>query len=111
VLGTNTFRPYDMSNTVAILGLALVPTLLGHSLYNYSLGSVKAVTANLFPLLEPVLSSVFAALLFGEIPTFIQLLGYLLILLAVIIVVTAYNQVAASEADNSLGYTITTIEE
>jgi len=110
MLGANTFRSYDMTNTVAILGLALVPTLLGHSLYNYSLGSVKAVTVNLFPLLEPVLSSVFAVLLFGETPTFIQLLGYLLILLAVIIVVTAYNQVAASEADSSLVRTITTIE-
>jgi len=110
VLGTNTFRPYDMSNTVAILGLALVPTLLGHSLYNYSLGSVKAVTANLFPLLEPVLSSVFAVPLFGEIPTIIQLLGYLLILSAVIIVVTDSNQVIESKADSPPGYTTTSCD-
>jgi drug/metabolite transporter (DMT)-like permease len=89
ILESNTFRTYDATNAVAILGLALVPTLLGHSMYNYSLRSVKTVTANLFPLLEPILSSAFAVPLFGEIPTPIQLVGYLLILSAVTVVVTA----------------------
>lgn len=86
-LGSKTFRTYDATNMVAILGLALVPTMLGHTLYNYSLGSVKAVTANLFPLLEPILASVFAVPLFGEVPTFTQIVGYILILFAVVIVV------------------------
>jgi len=108
VLGPNTLpRTYDATNVFAILGLALVPTLLGHSLYNYSLGSVKAVTANLFPLLEPILSSAFAVPLFGEIPTPTQLIGYLLILSAVVIVVTASNQSSISEVDSALKYAIT----
>jgi drug/metabolite transporter (DMT)-like permease len=106
LLGSNTFRTYDATNVFAILGLALVPTLLGHSLYNYSLGSVKAVTANLFPLLEPILSSVFAVPLFGEIPTLTQLIGYLLILSAVVIVVAASAQSSTSEVDRALKYTI-----
>ena len=91
VFESNTFRTYNATNAVAILGLALVPTLLGHSMYNYSLRSVKTVTANLFPLLEPLLSSALAVPLFGEMPTIIQLIGYLLILSAVIVVVTAGN--------------------
>jgi drug/metabolite transporter (DMT)-like permease len=49
---------------------------------------VKIVTANLFPLLEPVIASLFAAVLFSEIPTPIQVAGYTLILTAVAIVVT-----------------------
>jgi len=98
LLGANTFRAYDMTNTIAILGLALVPTLLGHSLYNYSLGSVKTVTANLFPLLEPILSSIFAVPLFGEMPTLVQVGGYLLILSAVIIVVADSDQLAVSRS-------------
>jgi drug/metabolite transporter (DMT)-like permease len=106
LLGSNTFRTYDVTNIFAILGLALVPTLLGHSLYNYSLGSVKAVTANLFPLLEPILSSIFAVPLFGEIPTLNQLIGYVLILSAVVIVVTASGQSSTSEVDRALKYTI-----
>jgi len=89
VLGENTFRFYDTQNVVAIFGLALLPTAVGHSLYNYSLGSVKAVTANLFPLMEPVLASIFAIPLFGEVPNAIQIAGYALILLAVGIVATS----------------------
>jgi len=89
LLGEHTFRFYDAQNVVAILGLALLPTAVGHSLYNYSLGSVKAVTANLFPLMEPVLASVFAVSLFGEVPNPIQIAGYALILIAVGIVATS----------------------
>jgi len=109
MLGSNTFRAYDATNAFAILGLALVPTLLGHSLYNYSLGSVKAVTANLFPLLEPILSSTFAVPLFGEIPTLTQLIGYFLILFAVVIVVIS-SQSSVSEVDSALKYTIAASE-
>ena len=81
-----TFKTYDTQNLWAILGLGIVPTMLGHSLYNYALGSVKAVTANLFPLLEPIIASLFAIVLFGEIPTVIQSAGYGLILMGVVIV-------------------------
>ena len=88
ILGEHTFRLYDTQNVVAILGLALLPTAVGHSLYNYSLGSVKTVTANLFPLMEPILASLFAIPLFREVPNPIQVAGYTLILLAVIIVAT-----------------------
>ena len=102
VLGSQPLRTYDATNTLAILGLALVPTLLGHSMYNYSLRSVKAVTANLFPLLEPVMSSALAVPLFGEIPNTIQLIGYLLIISAVIIVLTATNQGAVLDFDTVL---------
>jgi len=88
ILGEHTFRLYDAQNVVAILGLALLPTAVGHSLYNYSLGSVKTVTANLFPLMEPILASLFAIPLFGEVPNPFQVAGYTLILLAVTIVAT-----------------------
>jgi drug/metabolite transporter (DMT)-like permease len=88
LLGANTFHPYNAQNLIAIFSLALVPTALGHSLYNYSLGSVKAVTANLFPLMEPIIASALAVPLFGEIPTATQIAGYILILVAVVIVAT-----------------------
>jgi drug/metabolite transporter (DMT)-like permease len=85
-------RPYNAVNIVAILGLGLVPTLVGHSLYNYSLGSVKVVTANIFPLLEPIIASILAVLLFSEVPTLTQIGGYSLILVAVAIVVTGLQK-------------------
>lgn len=86
---TQTFKPYDAQNVLAILGLGIVPTMLGHTLYNYALGSVKTVTANLFPLMEPIIASLFAVLLFGEIPTIVQAAGYVLILAAVVMVASS----------------------
>ena len=90
--GSRTFKSYDAQNILAILCLALVPTAFGHSLYNYALGSVKTVTANLVPLLEPVIASMFAVLLFNEIPTYIQILGYSLIMVAVVVVVVKFDR-------------------
>ena len=91
VLGAHTFRGYDTANILAIVGLAIVPTTLGHSLYNYSLKSVKAVSANLFPLLEPIIASLLAVPLFGEVPSPIQIAGYFLILASVVIVVASFR--------------------
>jgi drug/metabolite transporter (DMT)-like permease len=92
LLGGGTFRSYNAVNMLAILGLGIIPTLVGHSLYNYSLGSVKVVTANLFPLLEPVIASILAVLLFSEVPTLVQIGGYSLILIAVAIVVSGLRK-------------------
>jgi drug/metabolite transporter (DMT)-like permease len=81
-----TFRAYDTQDVLAILGLAMLPTLLGHTMYNHALGSVKTVTANVFPLLEPIIASFLALVLFAEFPTPLQVAGYSLILTAVVIV-------------------------
>jgi drug/metabolite transporter (DMT)-like permease len=84
-----TFKPYDTQTLLAILGLGIFPTLLGHTLYNYALGSVKTVTANLFPVMEPIIASLLAVILFAEIPTIVQSAGYFLILVSVAIVASS----------------------
>jgi drug/metabolite transporter (DMT)-like permease len=86
VFNAQAFRVYDTQNILAIVGLGIVPTTLGHTLYNYALGSVKTVTANIFPLMEPIIASLFAIVLFSEIPTLTQTAGYTLILVGVVIV-------------------------
>ncbi|WP_420370183.1 EamA family transporter [Curtobacterium sp. L1-20] len=48
------------------LYLALVPTVLGHSLYAVGLRSVSASVATLLSLLEPVVAAVLAVLVVGE---------------------------------------------
>jgi len=85
------FRPYDVQNLAAIFGLAVVPTMFGHTLYNHALGSVKTVTANIFPLMEPIIASLLAVVFFAEIPEPIQVTGYSLILAGVIVVATSFK--------------------
>ena len=62
--------------------LAIVPTLLGHSLFSYALKYVKASFISTSILFEPVLTILLAMVLFKEYPDIIQLLGGSLILIA-----------------------------
>ncbi|WFR68434.1 EamA family transporter [Curtobacterium flaccumfaciens] len=54
------------SNWPVFVYLALVPTVLGHSLYAVGLRSVRASVATLLSLLEPVVAAVLAVLVVGE---------------------------------------------
>ncbi len=71
-------------NLYALVALGLLPTFGGHSLYNLALRRVKAVRANLMLLLEPLIASVLAYLLFFESPTYLQDVGYSLIALSIL---------------------------
>lgn len=56
----------DAGNWPVFLYLAVVPTVLGHSLYAVGLRSVGASVATLVSLLEPVVAAVLAVLVVGE---------------------------------------------
>jgi drug/metabolite transporter (DMT)-like permease len=70
-------------NLYALVALGLLPTFGGHSLYNLALRRVKAVRANLMLLLEPIIASVLAFVLFSQAPTYLQEIGYTLIALSI----------------------------
>lgn len=60
--------------------LAVVPTLMGHTVFNWALQHVPASVVSVSILGEPVGAVVLAMVLLGEIPAPIQLLGGLIIL-------------------------------
>jgi drug/metabolite transporter (DMT)-like permease len=60
--------------------LALIPTVLGHSMYNYLLKFVRAHLVAVTILGEPIGATVFAALIFKEFPPFTTYIGGVLIL-------------------------------
>jgi len=51
-----------------LLGMALGPTLVGHTLLNWALAHLEAYRVNLAVLLEPVLASLWTWLFIGEVP-------------------------------------------
>lgn len=63
VVGEHTFSP---SVWPVLLYLAVIPTAVGHRLFAYGLGRLKASTATLYTVLEPVVATVLAVLLLGE---------------------------------------------
>ncbi|OFV80816.1 MAG: hypothetical protein A2Y78_01475 [Acidobacteria bacterium RBG_13_68_16] len=63
-----------------LLGMALGPTLVGHTLLNWALAHLEAYRVNLAVLLEPVLASLWTWLFIGEVPPLHVLPGAALVL-------------------------------
>lgn len=60
------FAPYPMSDWVYFVLLALIPTLLGHTLFNWSIKWLSTSTISMAILLEPVGATILAYFLLGE---------------------------------------------
>lgn len=58
-----------------LLGLAAMPTLLGHALANYSLARLSATTVGLAYLLEPAGGTAVGYLWLGQVPTPVEIAG------------------------------------
>ncbi|NLK01383.1 MAG: DMT family transporter, partial [Clostridia bacterium] len=63
--------------------MALIPTIMGHSLLNWALKYLPASTVSVSVLGEPVGASILAGLFLGEFPVPLQILGGALILAGV----------------------------
>ena len=79
------------------LALALVPQLLGHSTFNWALGYLPAAFVSITLLGEPVASTLWAYLLFGETPTPLKIFGAILILSGILIASLPVKPEAASQ--------------
>lgn len=77
------FIGHGWQNYLCFLGLALGPTLMGHSILNYSVRKLPATVVSLTILLEPVLTTIFAWMLLGEGIKWTTLIGGFLILTGV----------------------------
>ncbi len=71
---------YPPRELAIFLALAVVCTLLGHSIFNWGLGHVKPTFVSTAVLGEPVLATIFAILLLGEVPTLPRLVGGLVVI-------------------------------
>ncbi len=68
-----------------ILGLAIGPQLLGHTSFNYALSTLSATFVAVAILGEPLGSAILALLVFGETFAPLQLGGFVLLLLGIVI--------------------------
>lgn len=71
---------YGSSAIVVGLLLAVFSTLLGHSIFSWCLKYFSPAFVSASKLCEPVAASIMAALLFGEMPAYMQILGGVLII-------------------------------
>ena len=75
----------DIGSVLALLGLALFPTLVGHTSNNYGVRHLNPLTVSFFTLTEPIIASITAALILSEIPPFREFPSYALFLGATVL--------------------------
>ncbi len=76
---------YPPQTYVWLILLALVPQLMGHSSFNWALGYLSAAFVSISLLGEPIGSAILAYILLDERPTFLKIIGAILILAGIYI--------------------------
>jgi drug/metabolite transporter (DMT)-like permease len=86
VLITSTpLSPGPPTNIVIFLLMAIIPTLSGHSIFNWALGYVQASVVSVAMLGEPVFATILAAIILGEYPSPVQVYGGIVIIIGLYI--------------------------
>ena len=75
---------YGLSPVLVGILLALFSTILGHSIFSWCLKYFSPAFVSASKLCEPVVAALFAGFLFGEIPSWLQILGGVLVLFGVL---------------------------
>ena len=83
----NPLTGYSINNYFWLFMLGLVPTLIGHTAFSYSVKFVSPTVIAAFPLGEPIIASYIAWLLFAEQVTFYVAGGGLIIFIGLIILI------------------------
>lgn len=76
----NSFWPYPAWTWVWFLALAVVPTIFGHTVFNWALRYVKAAVVSVSILGEPVGATILAYFIFNQVPTVLQVTGGIIII-------------------------------
>jgi drug/metabolite transporter (DMT)-like permease len=84
VINGQTVTGYSASTYLWIVVLALVPQLVGHSSFNYALRYLPATFVGIAGQMEPIGSAVLAIIIFRELPTEVQAVGSVVVLVGVI---------------------------
>jgi drug/metabolite transporter (DMT)-like permease len=79
-LSGQTLTGYTSLQYLMFLALALGPSVLGHTSFNYALKYVKASTVSVSTLGEPAVASLLAVIVFSEVPSGYAALGAALVL-------------------------------
>jgi len=77
------FTGYPVTDYLCSLGMTVFCTLLGHSLFSYSLAYVSPAFVSMAKLGEPVFSALLAIFLFAEVPGALQIAGGLTVILGI----------------------------
>jgi len=93
---------FSLTTYLWLLGLALVPQLIGHTSYNWALAYLPAAFVSIVVLGEPVGSSILAYFILDEKITILKLIGALLILVGIYLAARAGSAPAQQTPQDSV---------
>lgn len=86
------FGPYDTTNWLMFILLAIIPNLLGHTLFNWSLKWVSVNAISIAILFEPVGAAILAYFIFEEYLSFWQITGGIVVILGITLFVVDFKK-------------------
>ena len=90
MLATGTpFFGYPPETWVLFALMTAGPQLLGHTVFNYLLGSVRATVVAVALVLEPVMATILAFVILGERPGVVTVVGGAVVLVGVYLAIVA----------------------
>jgi len=87
VTGNGPQIPTAIGILLPLLGLGLLPTALGHSLYFSSLSNLKPFETATLALIEPIGATILGAMIFQEFPGLLFIMGSVIVLTGVVLVI------------------------
>ena len=77
------FGPYESTEWIMFLLLAVVPNLLGHNLFNWAIKYVSTNVISISILFEPIGAAILAFFIFGEYLSISQLIGGVIVIVGI----------------------------
>ena len=87
------FGPYESTDWLLFVMLAIVPNLLGHTLFNWSLKWVSTNVISIAILFEPVGAAILAFFIFNEKLILSQIIGGIIVILGILMFVLDIKKV------------------
>ncbi|MDD1773847.1 MAG: DMT family transporter, partial [Methanomassiliicoccales archaeon] len=103
LIGNVSLWPYPVEEFALFSALAIVSTIFGHTLFNWSLRYLPAYVISVSLLGEPVGATLLSVVLLSEIPTPIILLGAIMVLAGIIITAFVRQRPADAACGKSSG--------
>lgn len=86
------FFSYPADHWWIFIALAIIPTFLGHSLFNWSLKWLSTSTISMAVVFEPIGASILAFLILNETPTWAQFLGGTIIVIGLFLFILSTSR-------------------
>lgn len=101
IIAEKSLYPYPLKEWAIFLGLSIFCTILGHTLYNWSLKYIKPSFLSTSSLGEPVFATIWALLILDEYPTVWNITGGIIVILGIYMFINIDKKNCTHSQNNS----------